>query len=158
MVRYGTIQTHNLASRERILRHLARNGQFGWVVEFSFANWDGAGSNLSSVTSTSVMALLQAMRSLSFRLLKILSIQVCKQICSFEALFSLHFFSYFRCHESPKLSIQYHTVHAKRNPEFVVQILDNCATHYWLRDLFHQWITKPIYQWPSANKKKHHLF
>ena len=108
---------------------------------------------------------LQALRSLRFRLfkilsmevckqpLKILSIQICKQICSFATHFSLSFSA-----TSGVSSIQYLTVHAKRSPEFVVQILDICATQYRRRDLFHQCITKPIYQWPSANKKKYHLF
>ena len=67
MVRYGTIQTHNLASRERSLSHLVRNGQFGWVVEFSFANWEGADSNLSWVTSTSVMALVPSNEITAFQ-------------------------------------------------------------------------------------------
>ena len=91
----------------------------------------------------------QAMRSLSFMLFKILSMQGCKKICSIATLFSA---------TSGVSSIQYLTAHAKRNSEFVVQILDICATHYRRRDLFHQWITKPMYQWPLANKKKYHLF
>ena len=52
------IQIHNVASRKRTLSHLARNSQFDWVVEFLFANWEGVGSNLNSVTSTSVMELI----------------------------------------------------------------------------------------------------
>ena len=73
--------------------------------------------------------------------------------------FFLQFFSYFQCNESPKLSIQYLMVlQSVPNPEFVVQTLEIFATHYWLRNLLHRWITKPIYQQPSASKKKYHLF
>ena len=61
------IQTYHLASRKPTLSHLARNDQFDEVVEFSFANWKGAGSNLRSVTSVSVMALVPSIEVTEFQ-------------------------------------------------------------------------------------------